>query len=59
MNDVSQRPARNSGWRITFSRNAMLVFTPRTRNSWSERSITCAAAGNVSPQVVIFTSSES
>ena len=36
---VVARPERNSGWAMTFSRNGILVLTPRMRNSRSARSM--------------------
>ena len=36
---VVAAPDRNSSWRRTFSRKLMLVFTPRTWNSYSARCI--------------------
>ena len=59
MNVVVAAPDRNVGWPMRFSRNAMLVLTPRMRNSRSARSPRCAASPSVPPQVVTFTSSES
>lgn len=59
MNDVSQVPARKTGWVTTFSRNGILVFTPRTRNSWRERFMMWAASSKVSPHEVTLTRSES
>jgi len=59
MKEVSQPPARNTGWATTFSRNVMLVLTPRMRNSRSAWSMTRAASLRVRPQALSLTSSES
>ena len=47
MNVVVASPDLNVGWPIRFSRNAMLVLTPRMRNSRSARSPRCAASSSV------------
>ena len=58
-NVVVALPAWKVGLLTTFSRNGMLVLTPRMRNSRSARSMRWQACGNSRPQAVIFTSSES
>ena len=52
-------PFWKSGWLTTFSTNGIFVFTPRMRNSRKARSMRLQASGNVRPQLVTFTSSES
>ena len=41
MKEVVAWPDRNSGWRRTFSRNRMLVFTPLMWNSYKALCIFC------------------
>jgi hypothetical protein len=59
MNVVVHFPARNVGWRMTFSTNGMFVFTPRTRNSLRARSRRLQDSMKFRLQAETFTSSES
>ena len=52
-------PARKVSSAMTFSRNGMLVFTPRMRNSRRARSMRWQAIGKSRPIAVSFTSMES
>lgn len=59
MKRVVHFPEVNSGWAMTFSRNARLLDTPRMRNSRKARSMRALASLGVWPQAVTLTSRES
>jgi hypothetical protein len=59
MNEVVSRPARKSASLSTACRNAMLVETPRMRNSAMARLARSTAAGKSRPRQVSLVSSES
>ena len=59
MNDVVTLPAAKSGSSSTAWRNAMLVETPRIRNSATARRARATAIGKVRPRQVSLASIES
>ena len=59
MNDVVTRPAAKSGSSSTACRKAMLVVTPRMRNSATARRARCTAWSKVRPRQVSLASIES